>query len=159
MTRPAVKSESAPSQARSVIKCHQRSLQKQRRGPAHWINERLALAASGRPVRSPECSGGNIFFEWRQPTIETIPPPMQTLTTQINAQTQYAFIQARVNSQTRCLDVNIGSGTSFGSVLVDDGILDSQGTELRVANVAALTREIHHQGLTCRDMRQPINLR
>ena len=84
---------------------------------------------------------------------------MQTLTTQINAQIQHAFIQARMNSQTRCLNVNVGSGTSFGSVLVDDGILDSQGTELRVANVAALTREIHHQGLTCRDMRQPINLR
>jgi hypothetical protein len=158
MPAPAEKPEVLAAQRRSTARCDQRRLDHQRAGAAHRVQELRAGGSKVRPSRPHQHTGGHVFLQRRLAGRAAIPAAVQTLTGEIDGQSDRRTVGVRMHTYTRPIQHDVGPGAGRIAQRIDDRILQLQGAEVAVCDRRMLAAEIAGQRRTRSQMLAPLAL-
>ena len=159
MAQPTLKTETFALAAGRQIQSHHGSLNHQRAGTTHRVDEIAAGFRQLRPTAPRQQSRRQIFLQWRCPLFRAIAPLMEAVAAQVDAYRQFAAIQACGYRYIRVFGVH-GRPLSTGTAqTVHNTILHSLGTILRVSDGFVLTDKVDTKTAIHRNMLLPLQIR
>ena len=84
---------------------------------------------------------------------------MQAVSTEIDGETERAFVKARVNSHIGCLEIDCWPAQSFCSELINNGVLQALSPELLITDPAAASGKVHCERTAWGNVGTPIDPR
>ncbi|MNE07133.1 hypothetical protein D3C80_997400 [compost metagenome] len=124
----------------------------------HRVSQSPAFGGNARPAGTNQHRGGQVFLERRSALLQAIAALVQAVTREVQGQDRFATIQAQVDAQVRVELVYRGTLAITGTQLVDNGVLDLQGTKMGVVDTRAMTAEFNGQRTTGLQVILPFDL-
>ena len=84
---------------------------------------------------------------------------MQAVSTEIDGETERAFVKARVNSHIGCLEIDCWPAQSFCSELINNGVLQALRPELLITHPTTAARKVHCERTAWGNVSTPIDPR
>ena len=158
MARPMLKPEPFLLPARSHIKRHHGSFNHQRAGAAHGVYEVTTGGGDLWPAGSYQQSRCEIFLQGRNTFVGPIPPHVQAVTAEVDAERQPAPVKAGRYRHIRIFGIHRGPWATIGLESVNNAVLDSLGAILGVADGIVLPQEGNPETALHRDVLLPVHV-
>ena len=144
MPRPSQKPEILAPQPGRVIRRNERRLNHKRPRPTHRIEK---LSAAGRrrkvrPSRPQQHPRRHVLLQRRLASSPAIPPPVQTLTREIQGHHEVIPMSMRMHAHTRALQLHARPPSPRVAHRIDDSVLQLQRAEMRMRDGRMLPTEI-----------------
>ena len=155
MPQPAGHPPMDSGEAGGNVGGNQGALDAEGAGAAQGVEEGGALPGHGRPGRTQQDGGRQVFLEGRGAALMAVAPQVQGVAGKVQAEGHLTAMQIGLDAQIRPLPVHAGALAKPGTEAIDDGVLDPQGAKLAVADAALRPVELDREGAAQGEMLLP----